>query len=148
MGYGSVESQGYVSIYGDTMKGPINMGGNAITGLPNPTANDNPVTLGYLSPILANVFQHFDSGKFTGNGRSVKVDLSFTPKLVILTLEQGIEIIEAGVPRYQLGIVTEKYPIIKHSGSLTEDLEIITNGFYARNDFCSSLHDYIWIAFG
>lgn len=38
---------------GDTMTGTLDMNSNRITNLPTPTTNSQPVTLGYLTTILA-----------------------------------------------------------------------------------------------
>lgn len=80
MGYGSVESQGYVSIYGDTMKGPINMGGNAITGLPAATENTQPVRLAEFNSFISGTVTKFAVGAVTGQGN---YNLGFKPKVVL-----------------------------------------------------------------
>lgn len=50
MSYGSVESQAsYVSLYGDTMQGSLNMNGNKLTGLPLPVDVDDAVSVAYLN---------------------------------------------------------------------------------------------------
>lgn len=50
MSYGSVESQAsYVSLYGDTMQGSLNMNGNKLTGLPLATEGSDAVSVAYLN---------------------------------------------------------------------------------------------------
>ena len=88
MSYGSVESQAsYVSLYGDTMQGSLNMNGNKLTGLPLATEGSDAVSVAYLNNRQVNgglSWEVIGSDRITSSGEiSVEKGFNFYNKILI-----------------------------------------------------------------
>ena len=151
MGYGSVESQGYVSIYGDTMKGPIDMGGYAITGLPEATEDTQPVRLAefnnYISSAISKMAYGSYNGKVPSSGPTQyrTINIGFTPKIVIFARHNRAMYynnVSYG------GIVTQDSPLMySQSGRQYTVCNIVENGFRVTNLGNTTDFKYNYIAF-
>lgn len=88
MSYGSVESQAsYVSKYGDTMLGELDMNGNKLSGLPNPIDGSDAVNLDYLNSRELNgesSWEFIGSDRIMSSGEiSVAKGFGFYNKILI-----------------------------------------------------------------
>lgn len=153
MSYGSVESQAsYVSKYGDTMQGSLNMNGNKLTGLPTPIDGSDAVSLDYMQTYSVG---RMVVGSYTGNGLSNRnIALDFTPKAVIVMQEGTQTFFDAGgTSNYKsLGglAVTNS---VADSPRSEYSIRITTNGFDVNTDSGGAgVNDrgmkYNYIAFG
>lgn len=151
MGYGSVESQGYVSIYGDTMKGPIDMGGNAISGLAEATEGTQPVRLAEFNDYISSAISKMAYGSYNGNVPSTGViqyrtiNIGFTPKIIIFARNDGAmyyDDLSYG------GIVTQDSPLMySRGGQYYTVCNIVENGFTVTNLGNVVNYKYNYIAF-
>lgn len=137
MSYGAINNQNnYVSKYGDSMQGSLDMDNNPISNLPEPTEPTNPVRL----QDLGNGILRIGSGTYTGNGNSSRtINLGLKP--VAVFLQKAIYEGSFGNNAPELpAMMTEKFGIWYRSSSV--DIEynvgakITNNGFqvgYAAN---------------
>lgn len=151
MGYGSVESQGYVSIYGDTMKGPIDMGGNGISGLPEATEDTQPVRLAEFNSFKNESINNFTIGNYIGNdniGTTIRtINIGFTPKAVFLATNQGI-MFNFNSTRVNGGIITTNNDLIYRGSSGDVVIaSIVANGFTVRSEANTRGATYVYVAF-
>lgn len=162
MAFGSIQGQnGYVSKYGDTMLGELDMGGQKLTGLPAPINDSDAVNLNYLH---TNIFNHFASGYYTGNNQANRIiNLGFTPIAVLILNTQGRLSTRgfSGDTTWVLGgynglAVTDSpyYKIYSRNETLYTSIQIVENGFEVYYDSIAGVYTnlisqtYNYIAFG